>query len=290
MSASGVAGTAKGAIGARFRRLRDEGRAALVPYVTAGFPDPAATRDLLRGLEEAGADVIELGVPFSDPIADGPTIQRASQSALAAGVGVDAVLRLVEEYARGGSCPIVLFSYLNPILAYGLERFVEDARRAGAAGLLATDLPLGADSAAEALLETAPLDLVRLVAPTTPAARAEQIAARAQGFLYLVSRTGVTGARAELPPGLADRIRALRAVAAVPVAVGFGISTPVQAAAVARLADGVVVGSALLDRIEEGGVDAGLALAVELRAALDRVGGPGPDAREVAADPQGGAP
>lgn len=266
------AGAPAGAIGARFRRARAEGRAALVPYVTAGYPEPAATGDLLRGLDEAGADVIELGVPFSDPLADGPTIQRASQRALAAGIDVEAVLRSVREYTAGGACPIVLFSYLNPILRYGVERFVDDAVAAGAAGLLVTDLPLGADAGLESLLEAAPLDLVRLVAPTTPAGRARAIAARAQGFLYLVSRTGVTGARTELPPGLADRLRGLRAIAAAPVAVGFGISTPAQAAAVARAADGVVVGSALLDRIEAAGVAAGLALAAELRSALDEAG------------------
>jgi len=273
-SADPGASASPGPIGASFGAARARGRAALVPYVTAGYPEADATEPLLRGLEEAGADVIELGIPFSDPLADGPTIQRASQRALAAGVGVGRVLDALRAYAADGACPVVLFSYLNPILGYGLERFLEGALEAGAAGLLITDLPLGADAAIEARLEGAPLDLVRLVAPTTPPARARAIAARAQGFLYLVSRTGVTGARAELPAGLEARVRDLRSVASVPVAVGFGISTPAQAAAVARVADGVVVGSALLDRIEDAGVAAGVALAAELRAALDEAGAP----------------
>ena len=247
----------------------ETGRAALVPYLTAGYPVPDATVPLLRGLEAAGADVLELGVPFSDPLADGPTIQRASQRALEAGADVGGALAALAAYADGGGCPVVLFSYLNPVLSYGLERFVRGAADAGAAGILLTDLPLGADPAVERVLFEGPLDLVRLVAPTTPARRAAAIAAQAQGFLYLVSRTGVTGARAELPHDLETRVRALRDVATVPVAVGFGISTPAQASAVARVADGVVVGSAIIDRIEAEGPDAAVALVAELRAALD---------------------
>jgi tryptophan synthase alpha chain len=262
-------GSGAGTIARGFAAAAGQGRAALIPYVTAGYPEPGATVTLLRGLERAGADVLELGIPFSDPLADGPTIQRASQRALDAGMDVGGVLEALAAYTTGGGCPVVLFSYLNPILGYGLARFVDDAVAAGAAGVLITDLPLGADPAIERALLEAPLDLVRLVAPTTTEERAAAIAAQAQGFLYLVSRTGVTGARRELPPDLAARARALRAVAAVPVAVGFGISTPEQAAAVAAVADGVVVGSAIIDSIEAEGPDAAIALAARLRGALD---------------------
>ena len=258
-----------GAIGGRFAAARAAGRAALVPYVTAGYPERDATVPLLRALETAGADVIELGIPFSDPLADGPTIQRASQRALRGGMDVEGVMEALAAYADGGACPVVLFTYLNPVLRFGLERFVERAVAAGAAGVLITDLPLGADPGIEALLEDSPLDLVRLVAPTTTPARAAAIADAAQGFLYFVSRTGVTGARGELPRDLAAAVARLRAIAVVPVAVGFGISTPAQAAAVARIADGVVVGSALIDRIESAGPEAAARLAAELRAALD---------------------
>jgi tryptophan synthase alpha chain len=258
-----------GAIGRSFARATEAGRAALVPYLTAGYPNPDATVPLLRGLEGAGADVLELGIPFSDPLADGPTIQRASQRALEAGADVAGAFAALAAYADGGACPVVLFSYLNPVLGYGLERFVREAADAGAAGVLLTDLPLGADPEVERALLDGPLDLVRLVAPTTPPRRAAAIAAEAQGFLYLVSRTGVTGARAELPADLEPRVSALRDVASVPVAVGFGISTPHQASAVARVADGVVVGSAIIDRIEAEGPDAAVALVAELRAALD---------------------
>lgn len=258
-----------GAIGGRFAAARAAGRAALVPYMTAGYPERDATVPLLRALEAAGADVLELGIPFSDPLADGPTIQRASQRALRGGMDVEGVMDALAAYAAGGACPVVLFTYLNPVLRFGLERFVERSAAAGAAGVLITDLPLGADPAIEGLLEDSPLDLVRLVAPTTTPARAAAIADVAQGFLYFVSRTGVTGARNELPRDLADAVARLRAIAGVPVAVGFGISTPAQAAAVARVADGVVVGSALIDRIDSAGPEAAARLAAELRAALD---------------------
>lgn len=276
--ASGVdtAATRGAPVSSGFERARAEGRAALIPYLPAGYPDRGATLPLLRGLERAGADLIELGIPFSDPLADGPTIQRASQQALEGGSGVDATLDALAAYAADGACPIVLFSYLNPLLGYGVERFLARAVEAGAAGLLLTDLPLGADPSLEAMLADAPLDLVRLVAPTTPPARARAIAEAAQGFVYFVSRAGVTGARAMLPDDLVANVGRLRASAAVPVAVGFGISTPAQAEAVARVADGVVVGSALIDAIEGSGPEGAIELARELRAALVGAGPPRP--------------
>lgn len=252
-----------------FAASADAGRAVLIPYLTAGFPEPSATPAILERLAAAGADVIELGVPFSDPVADGPTIQRSSQLALERGTTLAWVLDCLAEFRRRSETPVVLFTYLNPILAYGAERFLADAVQAGAAGVLLTDLPVGSDAALESAFERSPLALVRLIAPTTPADRAREIAQRAQGFLYYISRMGVTGARAELPPALAAEVRALKAVASVPVAVGFGISTAQQAAAVARVADGVVVGSALIDAIERNGVAGAEEFVRGLRAGLD---------------------
>lgn len=216
-----------------------------------------------------GADVIELGVPFSDPLADGPTIQRATWSALSSGVDVAQVLRWTGEFSRRSSTPIVIFSYLNPILRYGPERFVSDAVTAGAAALLVTDLPLGADPALERTLGGGGIDLVRLVAPTTPADRAAAIVESAQGFIYYISRTGVTGERERLRQILRDEVAALKELTSLPIAVGFGISTAQQARAVAGVADGVVVGSALVRLLAEDGIEAARVLARELRKAID---------------------
>jgi tryptophan synthase alpha chain len=254
-----------------FAAWRAAGRRALIPYLTAGYPDPTATLPLLEALADAGADIIELGVPFSDPVADGPTIQRASQRALEHGVDMASVLHRLREFRRRRNTPVVLFTYLNPVLAYGAERFLEDAVAAGAQGMLLTDLPLGSDPALEHTFEASPLALVRLLAPTTGPERARAIAARAQGFLYYISRMGVTGARAALPPELEAEVRALRAISTVPVAVGFGISTPDQAAAVARAAEGIVVGSALIDAIDRGGIAAASSFVRSLREAIDAV-------------------
>jgi tryptophan synthase alpha chain len=250
----------------RMRALRAEGRRALVCYVTAGHPDRAATLRLLRELPAAGADVIELGVPFSDPMADGPVIQRSSQVALAAGVTLADSLAMVADAQP--SVPIVLFSYLNPLLAAG-DGVLERAKAAGVAGVLVTDLPVGADPAREAWLGGGPLEFVRLVAPTTPIARMAEIARHGGGFVYLISRLGVTGIQEELATGLPASVAALRAASDLPICVGFGISTPEQARAVGALADGVVVGSAIVRALTDGGVDAALALVRSLRAALD---------------------
>lgn len=224
----------------------------------------------MAALAGAGADVIELGVPFSDPLADGPTIQGSSQSSLDAGGSLNATLDALRHFRRGDEdTPVVLFTYLNPVMRRGVDPFLADALEAGADGVLLTDLPLGEDPELEAAFEASPLDLVRLIAPTTPRERALRIAARAQGFLYYISRTGVTGARSELREGLAAEVAALRAAAAVPVLVGFGISTPAQAAEVAGVADGVVVGSALIDVIRERGEGAAAEFIAALRRALD---------------------
>lgn len=252
----------------RLRTLRAEDRRALVCYVTAGHPDRGRSLTLLRGLAAAGADVVELGVPFSDPVADGPVIQRSSQLARDRGMTLHGALALVEE-ARV-SIPVVLFSYLNPVIAAG-PRVLERAHEAGIHGLLVTDLPVGSDPEREQWFGSGPLDFVRLVAPTTPVERMAEIATHGRGFVYLISRLGVTGMRNDIAASLPDSINRLRAVCSLPICVGFGISDAAQARAVGALADGIVVGSALVQAAERSVVDA-LALVRSMRAALDAVG------------------
>jgi tryptophan synthase alpha chain len=256
-------------LAARFATLRERGRCALIPYITAGYPTPAATGPLLDALADAGADVIELGVPFSDPVADGPTIQRSSFAALEAGTTLVTVLELLRSFRDQHDVPVVLFSYLNPVLGHGVSKFLRDAAQAGAEGVLLTDLPAGADEELERAFEEGPLSFVRLVAPTTPRERLLRIGRDAQGFLYYVGRLGVTGARAELRAETLAEVERLRAEISVPVAVGFGVSTPEQAAEIARVADGVIVGSALIDALDAGGVDAAAALLRAMRTAID---------------------
>ena len=220
-------------------------------------------------LARAGADIIELGVPFSDPLADGPTIQGSSQASLEGGGSLTATLDALRTFRDSDTeTPVVVFTYLNPIFRHGIERFIDDATAAGADGILLTDLPLGADPELEERLESSPLALVRLIAPTTPPARARQIAARAQGFVYYISRTGVTGARAEVRAELGAEVEALKEAATVPVVVGFGISTPAQARDVGAMGDGVVVGSALIEVIRAEGVEGAERFIGGLRAAL----------------------
>lgn len=250
---------------ARFAELRQERRRALVVYVTAGHPDPARSLELLGALERSGADVIEVGVPFSDPMADGPVIQASSQRALAHGMTYDRVLDLIA--AARLSVPVVLFSYLNPVLAAGPDA-LHRAARAGAHGVLITDLPVGSDAALEERFASGPLAFIRLVAPTTPSDRMAHIARHGSGFVYLISRLGVTGARDQLPKELPDTIARLRKATQLPICVGFGVSSPAQAASVARLADGVVVGSAIVRAAEES-VERAASLAGELRKAID---------------------
>lgn len=252
-------------IAARWRALGGR-RRALIPYITAGFPTPAVSRDVLRAVQAAGADFVEVGVPFSDPLADGPTIQRTTHAALEQGMTAAGVLTLIREAAL--AVPVVIMTYLNPVLAYGVERFVADAHAAGAAGLLLTDLPAGADPAVEAAVTHSPLALIRLVAPTTDDARLAASLAGATGFVYLISRLGLTGARDQVPADLEHHVRRVRAATPLPVAVGFGIGTPAQAGAAARYADGVVVGSALMDVLSRDGVAAVERLVRELAAAV----------------------
>jgi tryptophan synthase alpha chain len=238
-----------------FSALRAERRAAFIPYLTAGDPSLEATADLAETLAGAGADLIEIGVPFSDPLADGPTIQRASERALAAGVTLSAVLAAVSEIRRRIDTPIVLMSYLNPVVRFGLERFAREARGAGADGAILTDLPVEEAGPAVAALDAAGLDLVFLAAPTSGEARLARIAGAARGFVYAITRTGVTGARSELPAEMRRMIAAIRRVTEKPIALGFGISTPEQVREAARLADAVVVGSAIVDLVGRHGAD-----------------------------------
>jgi tryptophan synthase alpha chain len=271
-AAEGVPGAAREApsLARRFAERREQGRVVLIAYVTAGFPSDAETVPLLEAIADAGADVLELGIPFSDPLADGPTIQRASFVALERGMTSRRALALLAEFRSRRDTPVVLMTYLNPVLRYGTREFCVGARSAGAQGIILTDLPVGSDPELERAASSSGLDLVRLVAPTTTGERIAEVAAGGSGFLYYISRTGVTGARAELPAGLAEEVRAVKVRVSLPVAVGFGISTPEQAAAVAGVADGVVVGSALIRSIEEGGVEGARRFIAGLRQAMDK--------------------
>jgi tryptophan synthase alpha chain len=246
--------------------LRARGRPALIPYLTAGFPTRGASEAALRAADEI-ADILEVGVPFSDPLADGPTIQRSTYEALQGGMTLAGTLELVERARL--TRPVVVFSYLNPILRYGLERFLHDAESLGIDALLLTDLPAGSDPAVETAIGRSDLDLIRLIAPTTRPERLAAVLADASGFVYLVARLGVTGASDRLAQDLEDSVRRVRQATSLPVAVGFGISTPAHAVSVARWADGVVVGSALVDRLAQGGVAGARRFLEELRAGLD---------------------
>lgn len=263
--ASELATISLDAIAHRFAELGRASRKAFVPYVTAGHPDPVRSVALLQGLEHAGADIVEVGVPFSDPLADGAVIQASSQRALDQGVRFDQVLEIISRAQL--SIPVVLFSYLNPLLRGG-DDALRRAADAGAHGVLVTDLPLGADPERESWIADGPLDFIRLVAPTTPSARMEQIALTGQGFVYLISRLGVTGEQATLSAELPATAARLRAATTLPICIGFGIATAVQARSAAALADGVIVGSAIV-RAAETSVEAAVALAAELRRGID---------------------
>jgi tryptophan synthase alpha chain len=263
--ASGSATISSDRIAQRFAELRQADRRAFIPYVTAGHPDVERSVTLLQGLQGVGADVIEVGVPFSDPMADGAVIQASSQKALENGVRLDGVLDIVSRASLG--IPVVLFSYLNPLLRGGPEA-LQRAADAGVHGVLVIDLPLGADPEREAWFADGPLAFIRIVAPTTPQERMSEIAKTGKGFVYLVSRLGVTGERQALPADLPATVARVRAATSLPLCVGFGISRPEQARAVAQIADGVVVGSAIV-RAADQSVDAALALAASLRRGID---------------------
>jgi tryptophan synthase alpha chain len=249
-------------------RVAAAGRAALVPYVTAGDPDLATTRECVLAAVDAGADLLELGVPFSDPMADGPVIQRSSARALAAGTSLRRVLELVGELRSRVPTPIVLFGYYNPFFQYGLDALARDAATLGVDGILCVDAPPEEAGDLRVAAAGADLDLIALLAPTTPLARVRMIARGARGFLYFVSVLGVTGARDQLPSELPELVARVRRVTTLPLGVGFGVQTPEQAGWVASFADAVIVGSAIVRQIEAGGPAAASARVGELVAAL----------------------
>ncbi|HXW00373.1 MAG TPA: tryptophan synthase subunit alpha [Anaerolineae bacterium] len=234
-------------IAAAFWKAQQRQTAALMPYFTLGYPDRETSMAVVEAIAPY-SDLIELGVPFSDPLADGPTIQRSTQIALEGGTTTAACLEMVSTLRRRGvDTPVMLMGYYNPILAYGEAPYVRDAAAAGADGFIVPDLPPEEAGSLEQLADAAGLALIHFLAPTSSAARIGSVTARAQGFIYLVSLTGVTGARRSLQQDLADFVARVRAHTSLPLAVGFGIGTPEQAAAVGRLADGVIVGSALIN-------------------------------------------
>ncbi len=239
-----------GRIATRFAALARQGRAGFIAYVMAGDPDPDASLAILRGLPGAGADLIELGIPFSDPMADGPPIQRAALRALAAGMTLGGVFGLVRRFRETDTAtPIVLMGYLNPLISLGYEAFAEEAAAAGVDGLIAVDCPPEEAAPLADALDLEGIDLIRLATPTTDDARLAIVARRTRGFVYYVSVAGVTGVGAAVAADVAPAVARVRAASGLPVAVGFGIRTPAQATAIARVADAAVVGSALVDAI-----------------------------------------
>jgi tryptophan synthase alpha chain len=262
-----------GRLGERLAALRARGEKALIPFITAGDPDLGVTEALLLALAGAGADAIEIGIPFSDPTADGPTIQRSSERALRGGVTLRRVLGMVKTLRPRLDVPLILMGYTNSFLTMGERHFPEAAREAGVDGVITVDCPPEEEPAYFDALDACGVDAVLLVAPTTTDERLAMLAKRTRGFLYYVSLTGVTSARTTLPPHLEENLARIRKVASVPVCVGFGISTPEQAAAIAKHADGVVVGSALVDRIgqaksREAAVTEATTFVASLKAAL----------------------
>jgi tryptophan synthase alpha chain len=241
-----------------FARLRARGGRALIPYFTAGDPSLEVTGRLVAEAAARGADLIEVGLPFSDPLADGPTIQRAGARALAGGTSHARLLRVVAALRHEVTAPLVLMTYLNPLHRYGLEAAMRDLAQAGFAGLIVPDAPLDESGDLARAARDADLDLVLLAAPTSGPERLRRIARRTRGFVYLVPLTGITGERDALPPDLVALVRDLRAVTTKPVCVGFGISTPAQVAEVVRYADGAIVGSAIVRLVEDLGGDPAL--------------------------------
>ena len=235
----------------RFAELRASGELGIVAYITAGDPTIDATLEFVLALSEAGADVIELGVPFSDPLADGPTIQRASERALKAGASLAGTVKLVRRIRNASQVPLVLFSYYNPIVQMGLQRFAADAAAAGADGVLVTDLTPEESEDYRQILQDHHLDTIFLAAPTSTGERLQKIAACSSGFLYMISRTGVTGAKDSLPDDLPALLRRTRSFTSLPIAVGFGISLPGHVSLLGGLADAAVVGSVLVSDIEK---------------------------------------
>jgi len=268
-------GAREGAIARRFRELAERGELGLIAYLTAGDPTLEGSEEIVLAAAEAGADVIELGVPFSDPLADGPMIQRASERALRSGATLARVLELATRLRARTEVPLVVFSYFNPLLQMGLEQFAAAAARTGIDGVLATDLTCEESEDYRRILRSHHLDTIFLGAPTSTEARLARIAECSSGFVYLISRTGVTGTRDSLPEELPDLVRRVRRFTQLPVAVGFGISLPEHLSALGGIADAVVVGSALVAEVERavqagsGSSAAALAVAKRIRLLKD---------------------
>ena len=240
-----------GRIGDRFESLRGKKEKALIVYLTAGDPSLSVTKKLIFALEKAGVDILEIGVPFSDPTADGPVIQAASQRALKAGTTLKSVLELVKEVRKVSEIPIVLFGYFNPIFAYGVQKFAHAAREAGVDGVLVVDLPYEEAKELRIYTDAVGIDFISLIAPTTDGKRLNKIAAQASGFLYYISSTGITGTIAPKIEKIKTEVKKICKLTKLPIAVGFGISTPQQAKEIARFADGIVIGSAVVRLIDE---------------------------------------
>lgn len=245
-------------IDSKFQQLRESRKTGFIAYITAGDPSPAKTVEIALALGDAGVDVLELGIPFSDPLADGATIQASAGRAIAVGTNISRVFEIIRTIREKSEMPVVLFTYLNPVYIYGYGRFIKDAADAGADGLLILDLPPDEASKNAELMDSHGLLSIRLIAPTTPPERMEMIAKSAEGFIYYVSREGVTGEQATLSQSISSQVAEIRKHTSLPIAVGFGISTPAQAAEVARQADAVVVGSAIVRQIGEMGDIPGL--------------------------------
>ncbi len=261
---AGAPGAAAGSrLAAAFARLRAQQAPGLVTYVTAGDPDLPRTAGILRALDRAGADVLEVGVPFSDPLADGPVIQRATERALAAGTTLSQVLDLLEGLRPELRAPVVVFSYANPILRLGAERFADRARAAGVDGVLVLDLPIEEADEFRNMLAARGIDTILLLSPTTTDERLRKAAALGSGFLYAISRLGVTGARDQIAAGAQEMVQRIRRVSDLPVALGFGISKPEHVREVGRWADAAVVGSALVSVIADAGASDDLNTRVE---------------------------
>jgi tryptophan synthase alpha chain len=250
-------------LAATFERLRASKSAGLVTYITAGDPDLPRTEGILRALDRAGADVVEVGIPFSDPLADGPVIQRATERALEARTTLLGVLEMLRRLRADLRMPVVLFSYANPILRVGAERFADLAREAGVDGVLVLDLPIEESAEFRAILSARGIDTILLLSPTTSDERLRAAARLGSGFLYAISRLGVTGARSELAEGAEEMVRRIRRVSALPVALGFGISKPDHVRQVGQWADAAVVGSALVNVIADAGQSPDLNTRVE---------------------------
>ena len=235
----------------RFEGLKSNSEKAMVAFITAGDPDLDTTRELFSAIEEGGADIIELGVPFSDPLADGPVIQAASQRSLKSGTTLKKIIQLVRDIRRSSQLPIVLMTSFNPVFVYGQEAFVEDAVEAGVDGVIIPDLPPEEAGDFDVLAQAKALDVIYLLAPTSTPDRIEMVGTRSRGFIYYVSLTGVTGARDSLAKDVEEKVTRIKQATSLPVLIGFGISGPQQAKAASECSDGVIVGSAIVRMIEE---------------------------------------